>query len=90
MTGKYTIHCGVSANSDDLPRSEVTLAEALKALGYATGLFGKWHHGRPRDGEKTYVHPLEQGFDEFFGYTDAKHAWEKFPKKIWDGRRWWT
>lgn len=86
LTGKYTIHCQVSANNDDLPRSEVTLAEALKALGYSTGLFGKWHHGRPRSDEKTYVHPLDQGFDEFFGYTDAKHAWEKFPKKLWQGR----
>ena len=29
---------------------EVTLAEALKARGYATALFGKWHHGTPRGG----------------------------------------
>src|SRR5215213_9457192 len=34
MTGKYTIHCGVSANNQDLPTSEVTIAEALKAKGY--------------------------------------------------------
>src|SRR5262249_2436129 len=27
-----------------------------------------------------------QGFDEFFGFTDATHAWEKFPKMLWDGR----
>jgi arylsulfatase A-like enzyme len=86
MTGKYTIHDGVSANNDDLPGSEITLAEALRRLGYRTGIFGKWHHGRPRDGEKTYIHPLDRGFEEFFGYTDAVHAWEKFPKKIWYGR----
>jgi arylsulfatase A len=86
MTGKFTIHNGVSANNDDLPRSEVTLAAALRRLGYRTGLFGKWHHGRPRDGEKTYIHPLDRGFDEFFGYTDAVHAWEKYPKKLWHGR----
>lgn len=86
MTGKYTIHCGVWANGHDLPKSEITLAAALKRLGYATGLFGKWHHGQPRDGEKTYIHPMDRGFDEFFGYTDAKHAWEKFPKQLWHGR----
>lgn len=86
MTGKYTIHNGVSGNNEDLPASEVTLAEALKARGYATGLFGKWHHGKPPEGAKTYVHPMDQGFDEFFGFTDAVHAWEKFPKELWDGR----
>jgi arylsulfatase A-like enzyme len=86
LTGKYTIHDGVSRNNDDLPSSEVTLAEALKARGYATAIFGKWHHGQPRGGSKDYVHPMDQGFDEFFGFTDARHAWEKFPKELWDGR----
>jgi arylsulfatase A-like enzyme len=86
MTGKYTIHNGVTANNDDLPAAEVTLAEALKAHGYATGLFGKWHHGKPPAGATTYVHPMDQGFDEFFGFTDAIHAWQKFPKELWDGR----
>jgi arylsulfatase A-like enzyme len=86
LTGKYTIHNRVSANNDDLPREEVTIAEALKDLGYVTGLFGKWHHGRVRPGEKTYVHPMDQGFDHFFGYTNARDAWEKYPKKLWVGR----
>ncbi|MFO0843729.1 MAG: sulfatase-like hydrolase/transferase [Gemmataceae bacterium] len=86
MTGKYGIHNGVSGNSDDLPAKEVTLAEALKKQGYATALFGKWHHGRPRPGAKGYRHPLDLGFDEFVGYTDARHAWEHFPKELWFGR----
>lgn len=86
LTGKHTIHDGVSRNNDDLPASEVTIAEALKTRGYATGLFGKWHHGKPRPGEKTYVHPMDQGFDEFFGFTDATHAWEKYPARLWHGR----
>ena len=30
---------------------------------------------------------MDQGFDEFFGYTDAIHAWEKFPSTLWNGRR---
>jgi arylsulfatase A-like enzyme len=86
LTGKSTIHCGVTHNEDDLPAVEVTIAEALKAHGYATGLFGKWHQGRPRAGAEAPVHPMDQGFDEFFGYVDARDAWEKFPERLWDGR----
>ncbi|MFP6900754.1 MAG: sulfatase-like hydrolase/transferase, partial [Opitutales bacterium] len=41
---------------------EVTLAEALKAGGYRTALFGKWHLGAHPDHG-----PTRQGFDEFFG-----------------------
>ena len=40
-----------------LPLEEVTLAEALKANGYRTGIFGKWHLGNDQAG------PLNQGFD---------------------------
>ena len=43
-------------------RREVTLAEALKAAGYSTALFGKWHLGAA-EGHG----PTEQGFDHFFG-----------------------
>jgi arylsulfatase A-like enzyme len=87
LTGKSTIHSGVRKNDEDLPAEEVTIAEALKPLGYSTALFGKWHHGKPRTGRTDYVHPMDQGFDQFFGYTDATHAWEKFPAQLWDGRR---
>ena len=86
MTGRYTIHCGVSANNQDLPASEVTIAEALKARGYATAMFGKWHHGRPRPGFDAYVHPIDHGFDEFFGFTNASAAHQQYPKTLWDGR----
>ena len=85
LTGKYTIHSGVSRNFDDLPLKEVTIAEALKAKGYATALFGKWHKGAPRDGNPS-SHPMDQGFDEFFGFTDAQHAWEQFPEELYEGR----
>ncbi len=86
LTGKSTIHSGVRRNNEDLPAEEVTIAEALKPLGYTTALFGKWHRGKPRDGQKDYIHPIDQGFDAFYGYTDAIHAWEKFPSKLWNGR----
>lgn len=42
---------------DHLPLEEFTLAEALKAGGYRTGFFGKWHLGG-----KPYW-PEKQGFD---------------------------
>jgi arylsulfatase A-like enzyme len=87
LTGKSTIHTGVRMNNEDLPAEEVTIAEALKPLGYRTALFGKWHGGLPRPGRNDSVHPLDQGFDEFFGYTDATLAWEKFPTKLWRGRQ---
>jgi arylsulfatase A len=85
LTGKYTIHNGVRNNSTDLPRSEVTIAEALKPQGYATALVGKWHRGRLPDG--SFTHPLDQGFDSTFGYLDARHAWEHYPKTLWRGRQ---
>ncbi len=45
-------------NVQQLALEKVTVAEALKKAGYATGLFGKWHLGN-----KEY-HPTRQGFDE--------------------------
>jgi arylsulfatase A-like enzyme len=87
LTGRYSIHNGVTGNhSLDLPSEEVTIAEVLRESGYVTGLFGKWHHGAPRPGSSTYTHPMDQGFDEFFGFTDAVHAWQKFPTELFDGR----
>jgi len=40
-----------------LPLEEYTLAEALRAAGYATGFIGKWHLGGPE------YYPEKQGFD---------------------------
>ncbi len=84
LTGKYTIHNGVKTNGNDLPKSEVTFAEALRPLGYATGLIGKWHRGVLPD--KSFTHPLDQGFDTTYGFLDARHAWEHFPKYLYRGR----
>jgi arylsulfatase A-like enzyme len=84
LTGKYNIHNGVTRNTDDLPATEVTLAEALAPLGYTSVLFGKWHRGSLPDG--SFTHPLDQGFAETFGFLDAKHAWEHFPTFLYRGR----
>jgi arylsulfatase A-like enzyme len=46
---------------------EITIAEVLRAAGYATACIGKWHLGDQRP-----FLPTRQGFDEFFGlpYSD--------------------
>ncbi len=41
---------------------EMTVAEILKAAGYATGMVGKWHLGHFPE-----TLPTQQGFDRFFG-----------------------
>ena len=48
--------------SIELPAGETTIAEFLKANGYATAHFGKWHVGR--------VDPGQHGFDESDGATN--------------------
>ena len=51
-----------------LPIDQKTGADYLKELGYTTGLIGKWHLG-----ESSQFHPLNRGFDEFWGYTGGGH-----------------
>jgi len=46
-------------NVTRLPLDKITIADALKKAGYATGMFGKWHLGK--DAEH---HPGRRGFDE--------------------------
>ena len=53
-----------------LPLDQVTLADRMKKLGYATGMVGKWHLGyRPE------FHPNKRGFDEFFGFLGGAHSY---------------
>jgi arylsulfatase A-like enzyme len=55
---------------------ETTFADRMKSAGYVTGLLGKWHLG---EGEK--FHPLNRGFDEFFGFTGGAHTYLKAADK---------
>ncbi|MFN0121104.1 MAG: sulfatase [Blastocatellia bacterium] len=45
-----------------LPATTPTLPKMLKAAGYATGAFGKWHLGY-----RDEFNPTRHGFDEYFG-----------------------
>jgi arylsulfatase A len=66
LTGRYHLRTGthgVTRAHETMRENEVTLAEALKQAGYATGCFGKWHNGAHYP-----HHPNGQGFDEFLGF----------------------
>jgi len=67
ITGQATLRTGLSKvglpGADlGLRAEDITIAEALKPLGYATGQFGKNHLG-----DKNEFLPTVHGFDEFFG-----------------------
>src|SRR5262245_23829506 len=53
---------GIPGATVGLQARDVTIAEALKPLGYATGQFGKNHLG-----DRDEFLPTNHGFDEFFG-----------------------
>lgn len=77
MTGLHTGRTPVRNNGLDrhLYDSDVTVAEVLKAAGYATGGFGKWGLGRPG----TPGVAVQQGFDEWFGQYSQTHAHFYYP-----------
>ena len=67
LTGRYPIRSGLSrvlipSSTGGIPADEVTLAEALKRVGYATACVGKWHLGWQR----KYL-PGSHGFDRYYG-----------------------
>jgi arylsulfatase A-like enzyme len=70
MTGRYQerFHHYQVSEEAGLPLSELTFAQRLKPLGYATGAVGKWHLGATAE-----HHPLRRGFDEFFGFLGGSH-----------------
>jgi arylsulfatase A-like enzyme len=61
MTGRYnyrTRAIDTFRGRAMMDTTEVTVAEQLKAAGYATGIFGKWHLG-----DCYPMRPIDQGFD---------------------------
>lgn len=69
LTGRYPGNAGVRAilaghrRASGLTPEVPTIATALKDLGYATGISGKWHLGL-----KDECRPNSNGFDEFDGF----------------------
>lgn len=69
LTGRYHPRTGVRGVSEGQGRlnpDETTLADVLRAAGYVTGAFGKWHNGT-----QPPYHPCDRGFDEFYGFTSG-------------------
>src|SRR3954454_21120669 len=69
LTGRYPHRTGAidtleGRGLDRIALSERTVADLLRAEGYATGLVGKWHNGALDD----RYHPRRRGFDEFAGF----------------------
>lgn len=95
MTGQHTGHTRIRDNSPQvggapevfgqgqrrlpLEDEDVTVAEVLKAAGYATGITGKWGLGEPQ----TPGVPNRQGFDQWFGYLNQNHAADYYTTYLW-------
>ena len=83
LTGRYPQRFGYERNPQyrphdpnmGLPKEENTLAEALKQVGYTSGIIGKWHQGADISN-----HPLNRGFNEFFGHLGGGHRY--FPEEL--------
>src|SRR5438270_4409011 len=76
ITGELPIRTGMTTVGQagaptGIPPQAVTIAQAPKGMGYATGQFGKNHLG-----DKNEFLPTVHGFDEFFGYLYHLDAME--------------
>ena len=91
LTGRLPIRSGMCDDerrvlfpdsAGGLPESEITIAEALKAEGYATACVGKWHLGHLRQ----YL-PTSNGFDSYFGIpysNDMDRVGGKGQQAFWE------
>ncbi|MEP9390297.1 arylsulfatase [Mesorhizobium sp. KR9-304] len=89
VTGELPIRTGMTTVGQagatiGLPAEAMTVATALKDLGYATGQFGKNHLG-----DRNEFLPTVHGFDEFFGYLYHLDAMEDpahpaYPQELLD------
>jgi len=76
ITGELPIRTGLTTVGQagatvGMPAQAPTIATALKAMGYATGQFGKNHLG-----DRNEYLPTVHGFDEFWGYLYHLDAME--------------
>jgi arylsulfatase A-like enzyme len=80
MTGCYAPRASLSFNhvpgaDTGIHPDEITIAETLKSVGYATMAIGKWHLG---DAPKFL--PTRHGFDVFYGIPYSNDMWHYHPK----------
>ena len=93
LTGRLPVRNGMMSarrrvlfpdSKGGLQKSEVTIAECLKAVGYATAAVGKWHLGHLPE----YL-PVAHGFDSYWGipYSNDMDARRGFPNYRQAGRK---
>jgi arylsulfatase A-like enzyme len=93
LTGCYANRVGIlgalfPSSKNALNPEEETIAEVLKARGYATAIFGKWHLGH-----KPPFLPLQHGFDEYLGLPYSNDMWpvgydgKPLPPEHWKAKR---
>ena len=80
MTGRYAVRSGngsvpITTGMYGLTQWEITMAEMLSDVGYATGMFGKWHLGHTKG-----RFPTDQGFDEWYGIPNSTD------ESLWPGQ----
>lgn len=69
LTGRYHLRTGVRGVTTGLERLNVderTIAQLFRALGYRTGMIGKWHNG-----SQWPYHPNARGFEDYYGFTSG-------------------
>jgi arylsulfatase A len=81
LTGAYSNRVGITGAlnhraTHGINPDEITLAEMLKARGYATAIYGKWHLGH----EQPFL-PRQHGFDEYFGLPYSNDMWPRHPQQ---------
>lgn len=79
LTGCYPNRVGIlgalgPASNQGIHSQEMLLPEVLKAKGYATAIFGKWHLGH----HEPFL-PLQHGFDTYFGLPYSNDMWPFHP-----------
>lgn len=97
LTGVKQDRCSVHDNMFDHPITEPeTLGTVMKRGGYRTMAIGKWGvGGGGQSGKPLTAHPLDKGFDSFYGFMDhmAGHTYYHYDGFIgsaymglWKGR----
>jgi arylsulfatase A-like enzyme len=82
LTGRYPHHC-VPGHEYPLPDGQPTITEPLKAAGYQTAYFGKWHlagfHESNGRAAKFITDPDKRGgFDQWTGYENNNSQYDSW------------
>ena len=82
LTGAYPNRIGIlgalmPSSTIGIADGETTLAELLKARGYATAIYGKWHLGH-----LPPFLPTRHGFDDYLGLPYSNDMWPNHPEKM--------